>query len=1188
DGGNGLQIIDISNPRSPVIVGSVDTPGWVIGVFISGNHAFVADGEKGLQIIDVSNPRSPVIIGSVDTPGSAWGVYISGDHAFVADDRAGLQIIDVSAFVGEPIDPPKVIATNPPADAIAAPVTDIITATFSEPIQPGTLAIQMVAEEGAAAPGVKSVMVNNRTLVISLTETLVYGTGYGVLIDQRAVEDADGNPNPAFGWAFVTAAATALDESPELIAPIHQEQEVSVGPMLKWYPVAGADRYLVQVDRDATFADPVFSQVTTSTSIQVSPALDSGTTYFWRVLAAAKLAVGPWSDVRSFTTVDADAPEFVFQVGEKVRVAHTGGLGLRLREAGNLLARVLQMMPEGTEVTILGGPEFADGYTWWKVLYGEQEGWAAARYLARVVGNRPPEPPINLGQLDFILTEIPVGGTTNEDVLALYGLLVDPDGDQVRLEVELRPVGEQGFLGRATHQSKEFVISGAKAYIDIPPLPDGHFRWRARTMDAHGLTSEWVSFGDNYDTVTDFIISAYWPPRALFNYDPAIVVVGETIAFDASVSRDPDDDIDSFHWDFGDGTTAIGKKVNHTFTTEGIYPVTLTVTDARDFTGKRTVEIGVLSRDLYNEINRIVTQNKQLLDNILIITDKLGGVANTFRDEINKAETRIAVQGALGIISLGIGVDSPKVDALARAKKEEAVDAAAAAVIGKLREITEDEVKGVFAELGIGLWNAFVEDDRKIPESMRRIIREKIEHYRQELENLKNKALLAMAELSPEERDLYLKDLRNRHKANIIIDWKYFTEAEMLNAWAQILKDDRESWTYICGRILFNVSLAAGTLAGGLKIKAAGAGYTTISKAVGWGTGAERVVNIIHGILAGQRKDVQIYHHVILAMTDGTTYARNIYQNTAAGLRNIIQAERIIPVQGKIVSAEPYVKGRKELWFGGICDFFTNRAEARVTIKNTNPENTGTVTYYLYARHLKEVSTVGLGIAGWTIVERTYELPIIVAAEPLKLNPGEEKTVSFVFYRNEKGGVIPTGPIFIELMARDNAGGIFWVDTKNLHFGTTFIDEQGNIIPEAEAEGLRILEYPVRSELRYRPGTGDFELTIFFTNHWEVSRAVELEQPVPLGVEVICAGDGIWDQNQNRIVWELNLRPKETAIAQVTLRPQGEAVTLEMPGARLTVHDRINNAWVNFQSSPVERHVPVAPVPDPVPVAPVP
>ena len=68
DGADGLQIIDVSNPASPTLVGSVDTPGEAQDVVITGDRAYVADGLGGLQIVNVSAPNHPAIIGSVATP----------------------------------------------------------------------------------------------------------------------------------------------------------------------------------------------------------------------------------------------------------------------------------------------------------------------------------------------------------------------------------------------------------------------------------------------------------------------------------------------------------------------------------------------------------------------------------------------------------------------------------------------------------------------------------------------------------------------------------------------------------------------------------------------------------------------------------------------------------------------------------------------------------------------------------------------------------------------------------------------------------------------------------------------------------------------------------------------------------------------------------------------------------------
>jgi hypothetical protein len=92
----GLQVIDISNPASPTLLGTYNTPGYALGVTVSGDYAFVADQSSGLQVIDISNPASPTLLGNYDTPGSARGVTVSGDYAFVADRSSGLQVVDIS------------------------------------------------------------------------------------------------------------------------------------------------------------------------------------------------------------------------------------------------------------------------------------------------------------------------------------------------------------------------------------------------------------------------------------------------------------------------------------------------------------------------------------------------------------------------------------------------------------------------------------------------------------------------------------------------------------------------------------------------------------------------------------------------------------------------------------------------------------------------------------------------------------------------------------------------------------------------------------------------------------------------------------------------------------------------------------------------------------------------------------
>jgi len=69
------------------------------------------------------------------------------------------------------------------------------------------------------------------------------------------------------------------------------------------------------------------------------------------------------------------------------------------------------------------------------------------------------------------------------------------------------------------------------------------------------------------------------PPVASFTYSPENPVVTTEIAFDASSSYDPDGEIVSYDWDFGDGNSAEGEVVAHAYPEPRTYTVTLTITD---------------------------------------------------------------------------------------------------------------------------------------------------------------------------------------------------------------------------------------------------------------------------------------------------------------------------------------------------------------------------------------------------------------------------------------------------------------------------------------------------------------------------------------------------------------------------------------------------------------------------------
>ncbi len=113
-GRSGLQIVDISNPDSLVLLGFWDdNPGFACGVAVSEGYAYLADGEGGLCVISVADPEHPVEVGFSDTPFSARKVAVSGDYVYIADGgviRDGFHIGQCFRvfFVGDPERPQEI------------------------------------------------------------------------------------------------------------------------------------------------------------------------------------------------------------------------------------------------------------------------------------------------------------------------------------------------------------------------------------------------------------------------------------------------------------------------------------------------------------------------------------------------------------------------------------------------------------------------------------------------------------------------------------------------------------------------------------------------------------------------------------------------------------------------------------------------------------------------------------------------------------------------------------------------------------------------------------------------------------------------------------------------------------------------------------------------------------------------
>ena len=141
-----LKIVDASNPRSPVEIGSVAIP--VNALALLGNTLFAGTGDGRLIVFDVSTPASPKQIASVTMPAPST-MRLSGTLLLVAAGQSGLLVFDVS----HPSAPSMLSQFSPSVSAsvwdvvqvagaavmLAADSSGIVTVDISNPSRPQQL-----------------------------------------------------------------------------------------------------------------------------------------------------------------------------------------------------------------------------------------------------------------------------------------------------------------------------------------------------------------------------------------------------------------------------------------------------------------------------------------------------------------------------------------------------------------------------------------------------------------------------------------------------------------------------------------------------------------------------------------------------------------------------------------------------------------------------------------------------------------------------------------------------------------------------------------------------------------------------------------------------------------------------------------------------------------------------------------
>nr|MBC8367970.1 hypothetical protein [bacterium] len=90
--GDGLELIDVTNPSAPVTLSELTTLSDAWDLEIRGDLVYVADGSGGLRVVDIANPLAPFLQSSFPTSGFAKDVDVSENLAVVACGSSGFDV----------------------------------------------------------------------------------------------------------------------------------------------------------------------------------------------------------------------------------------------------------------------------------------------------------------------------------------------------------------------------------------------------------------------------------------------------------------------------------------------------------------------------------------------------------------------------------------------------------------------------------------------------------------------------------------------------------------------------------------------------------------------------------------------------------------------------------------------------------------------------------------------------------------------------------------------------------------------------------------------------------------------------------------------------------------------------------------------------------------------------------------
>lgn len=229
-GGSGnspVHILDLSDPKFPVLAGKYATGGSAEYMAVSGGYVYVADKEDNLLVIDANVPSKPLLLKTFNTPGLFRDLAGDNGILYIADGGGRLSLLSApQAFLGQGI--------NPQSGALTAGVK------FKGGIQDSAGGIQrMLSVQG----GIDSFMIQMHVETAPAHQgkpaeffvVTVYRDGSGAeLLFNRPAGGPDDMLNPDNPWTLFTGTDSLVPiYNPEALAAQQQINVLNASPMLE-------------------------------------------------------------------------------------------------------------------------------------------------------------------------------------------------------------------------------------------------------------------------------------------------------------------------------------------------------------------------------------------------------------------------------------------------------------------------------------------------------------------------------------------------------------------------------------------------------------------------------------------------------------------------------------------------------------------------------------------------------------------------------------------------------------------------------------------------------------------------------------------------------------------------------------------------------------------------------------------